>query len=346
VTGPSRDALLAAYVPLCTCLPRAFDIEGERDRREPLVVRALLEQVAGLDTLMIDKMMGAGLGRLAPLYAARADEIAAVTAIPDDIAAATAARVQAFHRATPAALATVDPAATVRELAVLVERLRTEHAAFEDAARGWSEADRLSKKRLRWVRRCRSCRSRSRWCGWETSTWPCACPSWRLRAASTSWIDREPGRSRAESSQRQRHGERPASRSGLIQKETNTIMGELTRDQVLQKVRKNEKLERADLRGLDLSKAALSGAMLSRADIEGANLERRFCARSTSRTPACARRTSPAPTCRRPTSRMRIWRGRSSTEPTSRAPTSRARTWKAPAWWAPTCRARACPWRR
>ena len=37
-------------------------------------------------------------------------------------------------------------------------------------------------------------------------------------------------------------------------------MGELTRDQVLQKVRKNEKLERADLRGLDLSKAALSGS--------------------------------------------------------------------------------------
>jgi hypothetical protein len=152
LTGPSRDALLAAYVPLCACLPRAFEVDGERDRREPLVVRALLEQVAGLDPLMIDKMMAAGLGRLAPLYAARADEIAAVTAIPDDIAAATAARVQAFHRATPAALATVDPAATVRELADLVERLRVEHTAFEDAARGWSEADRLSKKRLRWVR--------------------------------------------------------------------------------------------------------------------------------------------------------------------------------------------------
>ena len=152
VTGPSRDALLAAYAPLCACLPSAFEVDGERDRREPLVIRALLEQVEGLDSLMIDKMMAAGLGRLAPLYAARADEIAAVTAIPDDIAAATAARVQAFHRATPAALATVDPAATVRELAVLLDRLRAEHVAFEDAARGWSEADRLSKKRLRWQR--------------------------------------------------------------------------------------------------------------------------------------------------------------------------------------------------
>ena len=82
VTGPSRETLLAAYAPLATCLPRAFELEGERDRREPIVVRALLEQVAGLEPLMIDKMMAAGLGTLAPLFAARADEIAAVTGHP------------------------------------------------------------------------------------------------------------------------------------------------------------------------------------------------------------------------------------------------------------------------
>jgi len=50
-------------------------------------------------------------------------------------------------------------------------------------------------------------------------------------------------------------------------------MGELTRDQALQKLRKNEKLERADLRGIDLSKASMPGALLARADLEGANLE-------------------------------------------------------------------------
>ena len=50
-------------------------------------------------------------------------------------------------------------------------------------------------------------------------------------------------------------------------------MPEMTRDQVLQRLRKGEKLERADLRGLDLSKASLAGAALARADLEGANLE-------------------------------------------------------------------------
>ena len=152
LTGAARDKLVAAYLPLCTCLPRAFELEGERDRREPLIVRALLEQVEGLDPLMLDKMMAAGLGRLAALFTAKADEIAVVTSIPETIAAAAAARVQAFRKSCPAALATVDPGATVRDLAAHLAKLRTAHAAFETAARGWSEADRASKKTLRWQR--------------------------------------------------------------------------------------------------------------------------------------------------------------------------------------------------
>jgi len=152
LTGAGRDKLVAAYLPLCTCLPRAFELEGERERREPLIVRALLEQVEGLDPLMIDKMMAAGLGRLAALFAAKADEIAVVTAIPEAIAAAVAARVQAFRRSSPAALATIDPGATVRALAGQLDQMRTAHTGFERAAGGWSEADRQSKKQLRWQR--------------------------------------------------------------------------------------------------------------------------------------------------------------------------------------------------
>ncbi|HXU00425.1 MAG TPA: hypothetical protein VN903_05505 [Polyangia bacterium] len=149
VTGPSRDSLLSAYAPLATCLPRAFALEGERDRREPIVVRALLEQVAELEPLMIDKMIAAGLGTLAQLFAAKADEIAAVTGIPAAVAAAVAERLQAFHRSTPAALATVDPSTTVRELSKLLDQLRTENAAFDQAARGWTPEDRRAKKQLR-----------------------------------------------------------------------------------------------------------------------------------------------------------------------------------------------------
>ena len=50
-------------------------------------------------------------------------------------------------------------------------------------------------------------------------------------------------------------------------------MGDFNRDQVLLKLRKNEKLDRADLRGLDLSKVTMTGASLARADLEGVTLE-------------------------------------------------------------------------
>jgi hypothetical protein len=148
--GPAmRDKLVAAYAPLAAALPRAFELQGERNRREPLVVRALLGQVPGLEPLMIDKMIGAGLGRLEPLLAARADEVAAVAGLPREVAAAVVARVQAWKRETPAALATPDRTATARELVALVRALSDEHRAFEDAARGWSESARDAKKRLR-----------------------------------------------------------------------------------------------------------------------------------------------------------------------------------------------------
>jgi hypothetical protein len=145
----ARDALLAAYAPLMAAMPRAFELDGERDRREPMVVRALLGQVPGLDPLMIDRMTAAGLGRLEALLGAEADEIAAVAGIATEVAAAVVQQVQAFRRATPTALATPDPAATAFELRALFEELDAQHRGFEDAARGWSVADRDAKKRLR-----------------------------------------------------------------------------------------------------------------------------------------------------------------------------------------------------
>jgi hypothetical protein len=148
-SGAARDALLAAYAPLRTCLPRAFELDGERDRREPLIVRALLEQVPGLDPLSLDKLTAAGFGKLSALYAGRADEIAAVTGLPTDVAAAIVARVQAFRRTTPAGLAAVDAGATLRELTRLLATLRTQHAAFEDVSRSYSETDRVGKRQLR-----------------------------------------------------------------------------------------------------------------------------------------------------------------------------------------------------
>lgn len=146
---PGREALLAAYAPLIAAMPRAFELDGERDRREPVVVRALLEQVPGLEPLMIDRMIAAGLGRLEALYQAKGDEIAVVADVPEGVATATAEQVQAFRRATPAALAAPDGGAAIQELRALVGQLGEDHREFETAARGWSAADQQAKKRTR-----------------------------------------------------------------------------------------------------------------------------------------------------------------------------------------------------
>jgi hypothetical protein len=149
VASAGREALLAAYAPLIAAMPRAFELEGERDRREPIVVRALLEQVPGLEPLMVERMIAAGLGRLEALSRAKGDEIAAVADVPAKVAAATVEHIQAFRRATPATLAAPDGGGAARELRALVGELGKDHRDFETAARGWTEADRQAKKRTR-----------------------------------------------------------------------------------------------------------------------------------------------------------------------------------------------------
>ena len=149
VTGAVRDTLLDAYGPLLAALPTAFELEGERNRREPVIVRALLEQVPGLDPLMMDRMIAAGLGRLETLYAAKADEIAIVAGVPTEVGAAAAECVRAFRQATPAPLTALDGMSAGDELRALLEELCRAHRAFEDASRGWSASDRETKKRTR-----------------------------------------------------------------------------------------------------------------------------------------------------------------------------------------------------
>jgi uncharacterized protein YjbI with pentapeptide repeats len=63
----------------------------------------------------------------------------------------------------------------------------------------------------------------------------------------------------------------PAS-AAVSDSEGTKSMPQLSRDEVLSRVKLKQSLSRADLAGLDLSGAALDGADFSRADLEGANL--------------------------------------------------------------------------
>jgi hypothetical protein len=142
----AAERMLAAYQPLVAALPRAFTIDGDRDRREPLLLQALLRQVPGLEPLMIQRLAAAGLGTLDPIMRARADELAAVAALPVTVAAALASKVQELH--TPAAAA-LETATARRALHTRIRALEACQQAFEKACTRWSAESRAAKRRYR-----------------------------------------------------------------------------------------------------------------------------------------------------------------------------------------------------
>jgi hypothetical protein len=144
----ARERLMAAYQPLCTALPRAFVLDGERDRREPLLVPALLRQVPGLEPLMIHRLGAVGLARLETLMRATAEEIAVVAQIPPAVAAALAAKMQELRNAGEAAMGLDSPAAR-RALQAEVRAFEAVCQAFEKAAAAWSAESRAAKVRHR-----------------------------------------------------------------------------------------------------------------------------------------------------------------------------------------------------
>jgi hypothetical protein len=141
VRAQRREKLLAAYAPLSAALPRAFDLEGERDRREPIILRSLLLLVPELSPLAVEKFFSAGLVRLEAISKAKPEDIAAVTGLDQ----ALAGRVLELVKAE-GALAAADAGKERQHLGTLTARLAEEHRALEKASAGWS-AESQSEKR-------------------------------------------------------------------------------------------------------------------------------------------------------------------------------------------------------
>lgn len=140
----SRRRLLEAYAPLPLCLPRAFDLEGERDRREPIILRSLLQLVPEVGPFHVEKFFSAGLTRLDAIGKARPEEIAVVTGLASPLAAQIVDLLR-----TERSLAAADPSEERKRLGTLVAQLADEHVAQARAAAGWSAEHRSDKRRWR-----------------------------------------------------------------------------------------------------------------------------------------------------------------------------------------------------
>jgi hypothetical protein len=144
VSSERSQQLLEAYADLPACLPRAFDLDGERNRREPIILRSLLMLVPQVAPLDLEKFLSAGLTSVPALARSRPEEIAAVTGL----AAPVAAEIVTLVR-TEGTLAAVDAGEERKRLGALVSQLGDQHLAHERAAAGWSAECRAAKRSLR-----------------------------------------------------------------------------------------------------------------------------------------------------------------------------------------------------
>jgi hypothetical protein len=144
-----KDELLRRYQRLIELIPQAFELDAERDRREPIIVEGLLSQIEGVEKLTIDKLFSVGLNRLDALMNAKADEIAIVAGIREELASRIADRFRAYRDSAHTTVATHDPAVERRELATLLATLKQQNADFDRASSGWTDEAKAAKRDLR-----------------------------------------------------------------------------------------------------------------------------------------------------------------------------------------------------
>ncbi len=146
VAGPRKDELMKRYERLVELIPRAFALDGERDRREPIIVESLLRQVPGVEKITIDRLFAAGLSRLNVLMKANAGDMAAAAGIAAETAARIVNRMQSYRTSLPSTVAAQDAAAEQSQLRALVDELARQHEEYESAAAGWSDDHRARKR--------------------------------------------------------------------------------------------------------------------------------------------------------------------------------------------------------
>jgi hypothetical protein len=141
-----QDVLLCRYQRLIELIPQAFELDAERDRREPIIVASLLGQVDGVEKPIIDKLFGVGLSRLDALMRASPEEMAVVSGIRRELADRIVERFRSYRASANTAVSALDAVSAQAELRGLVAMLRRHHEEFERAATGWSEDSRARKR--------------------------------------------------------------------------------------------------------------------------------------------------------------------------------------------------------
>lgn len=149
VTDDTKAELLRRYQRLIELIPQAFELDAERDRREPIIVEALLYQIQGVEKRTIEKLFAVGLHRLDALMRATADEVAVVAGLRDELATAIVEQFRTYRTGASSALAAPDPIAERRQLGDLLIMLSVQNDDYTHASTGWTDDARARKHEAR-----------------------------------------------------------------------------------------------------------------------------------------------------------------------------------------------------
>jgi hypothetical protein len=152
IESVGRERLLAAYGELVELMPDTFALDLDRNQREGAILSSLLAQVPGVRKITIDKLYAAGLSTLETMLLATAEDVAATTDIPRDVAAQIVDRFRAYREQSTAAAVDASRTHEREQLASLVTQLGHENEEYERAAAGWTKSDAERKKELREAR--------------------------------------------------------------------------------------------------------------------------------------------------------------------------------------------------
>jgi hypothetical protein len=147
VTDENKAELQQRYARLIELIPQAFELDAERDRREPIIIEALLYQVSGVEQPTIAKLFAVGLGRLDALMNASAEEVAVVTGLRSELASAIVEKFRSYRASASTAVSAPDPAVELRHLGDLLIMLSIQNDDFTKASTEWAD-DAQQRKRL------------------------------------------------------------------------------------------------------------------------------------------------------------------------------------------------------
>jgi len=149
VGGSDKTVLMQRYQKLIELIPNAFSLDVERDRREPIIIEALLSQVEGVERPIIDKLFAVGLNRLDALLSANVDDLVVVANVRHDLAITIVDHFQAYRQSARSVMSAPDPVSEKKQLHDLLIVMSLQNDEFNRADKDWTDEARTAKRELR-----------------------------------------------------------------------------------------------------------------------------------------------------------------------------------------------------